>query len=54
MAVSQVMTVLLVVISSNHLQRAVSDEEEVDHLPDKGIQRMIKTLKRSFSIGWIR
>lgn len=54
MAVSQMMTILLLVISSNHLQRAVSDEEEADNLGEKGIGRFIGTLKRSFSAGWIR
>lgn len=54
MAVSQMMTVLLLVISSNHLQRAVSDEEEVDHLPSRGIRRFFQTLRASFSAGWIR
>ncbi|MDD7389434.1 MAG: FtsW/RodA/SpoVE family cell cycle protein [Lachnospiraceae bacterium] len=53
-AVSQVMTILLLVISSNHLQRAVSDEEEVDRLTGKGAGKLIGVLKRSFSAGWIR
>lgn len=55
MAVSQMITVLLLVISSNHLQRAAGDEEEVDRFSEESFpKRFLKTLRASFSIGWIR
>lgn len=54
LAVSIMVTITLLLISSNNMHRALSDEQRIDEITDRGFVKLLKVLRGSFSTSWIR